>query len=284
MYGTTDISPDGRRMVGQVTQSDGRREEWLFDFDRGVAQNMSGRDPFEFSTIPRWTPDSKSLVYSGSRSLDGTAYVVRTSPDRPGVIDTLGRGAMITGATFTPSGDTAVAMVLDSLRVWRLAFVGVNPRSDPVRLTTATHGNAENPGISPDGKWLTYASDESGDRRQIYAEPFPPTGRRIQVTNRGGAEAQWSHRGDALFYRVGNQILRQPYTPGAENPFGTAKVFVEGPFAEFNGRTYSVHPDGKRVLVKMAPTEQTSREIRVHTDLLAELRRLESAAASPARP
>jgi Tol biopolymer transport system component len=284
MYGTTDISPDGRRMIGQVTQTDGRREEWMFDFARGVAQNLSGRDAFQFSSVARWTPDSKSLVYGATPSLGGAAFIVRVSPDRPGVVDTLGRGAMVTSATFTPSGDTAVAAVPDSSRVWRLVLFGVNPPSDPVRLTTASHAETQNAGISPDGKWLTYDADESGDRRQIYAEPFPLTGHRIQVTNRGGAEAQWSRRGDALFYRVDNQIVRVPYTAGAQNPFGTPKVFVEGPFAEFTGRTYSLHPDGKRVLVKVLSHEQTSREIRVHTDLLAELRRLESAASAPSRP
>jgi hypothetical protein len=83
-----------------------------------------------------------------------------------------------------------------------------------------------------------------------------------------------------VFYRNDTQILRVPVTLGAENPFGTPKVFVEGQFAEYPGRTFSVHPDGKRVLLDVLSNEQTSREIRVHTDLRAELKQLEAAAAA----
>ena len=68
-----------------------------------------------------------------------------------------------------------------------------------------------------------------------------------------------------------------------ENPFGKPQVFVEGDFADFQGRTYSVHPDGKRVLLKVLPFERTSREIRIHTDLVADLRRLEDESAVRAR-
>jgi serine/threonine-protein kinase len=282
MYGTTDISPDGRRLIAQVLQADGRREELIFDLTRNLAQKAPA-DPFEFSTTARWTPDSKSLVYSASSSLKGESFIIRTWPDRPGVIDTLGRtSASTTSATFTPKGDTLVMMISDSTSMFRLVVLSTNRGSAPVPIGNS-RGSIENPGISPDGKWLTYDSDESGgDRSQIYAEPFPPNGRRIQITNDGGAEPAWSRQGDAVFYRRGTRIYRIPVARGGDNPFGTPRVFAEGQFAEFPGRTFSVHPDGKRVLLKMIPTDQTSREIRVHTDLLAELKALD--AVRSARP
>jgi serine/threonine-protein kinase len=266
-------------MALQETQRDGRREEWIYDFERGVLQKVIDRDDFQFSSNVRWTPDSKSLVYAGSRTLGGERVIVRVSPGQSGTVDTLGRGSYITSTTFTASGDTAVAQAPDPLHVWHLVLFGIDPRSAPVQIGNSK-GWAENPGISPDGKWLTYDSDENGDHGQIFAEPFPPTGRRIQVTPGGGTEAAWSRRGDALFYRKDMQILRVPVTPGAANPFGAPKVFVEGNFAQFPGRTFSVHPDGKRVLLKVLSNEQTSREIRVHTDLLAELKQLEAAAST----
>ena len=173
-------------------------------------------------------------------------------------------------------------MASDSTRLFHLYLVLAKQRSPLTRIGNSG-GSTESPGISPNGKWLTYDSDESGDRPQVYAEPFPPTGRRIQITNEGGAEPAWSGQGDALFYRRGTRIYRVPVARGGDNPFGTPRVFADGQYAEFSGRTYAAHPDGKRVLLKLIPTEQTSREIRVHTDLIAELKRLD-AAGSIRRP
>ena len=276
MYGTNDISPDGRRVVIQVLQDDGRREDWILDLTRNVQERMRDLDAFQFSSVRRWTPNSKSLVYGGSSSLASESFILRMSPDHPGVYDTLGRGPYSTSATFTPSGDTIVVMGGDSMRVFHLYLLSAKQRSAMTPIGNS-RGSTENPGISPDGKWLTYDSNENGDRGQVYAEPFPPTGRRIQITSEGGAEAQWSRQGDALFYRKGTRIYRVPVARSGDNPFGAPHVFADGQFAEFSGRTFSVHPDGKRVLLKVIPTEQTSREIRVHTDLIAELERLDAA-------
>ncbi|HTJ24410.1 MAG TPA: protein kinase, partial [Gemmatimonadaceae bacterium] len=276
MYGTNDISPDGRRIVIQVLQDDGRRDERILDLTRNVEERLRDLEAFQFSSVQRWTPDSKSLVYGASSSLASESFILRTFPDHPGVYDTLARGPFSTSATFTPSGDTIVVMAGDSTRVFRLYLLSAKQRS-PMTPIGNSRGSTENPGISPDGKWLTYDSNENGDRGQVYAEPFPPTGRRIQITSDGGAEAQWSRQGDALFYRKGTRIYRLPVARGGDNPFGTPRVFADGQFAEFSGRTFSVHPDGKRVLLKIIPTEQTSREIHVHTDLIAELERLDAA-------
>ena len=278
MYGTNDISPDGRRIVIQVLQDDGRREERILDLARNVEERMRDLDVFQFTSVRRWTPDSKSLVYGASSSLSNQGFILRMSPDHPSVYDTLARGPYSMSATFTSSGDTIVVMGLagDSSRVFHLYLLSAKQRSTMTPIGNS-RGSTENPGISPDGKWLTYDSNENGDRGQVYAEPFPATGRRIQITSEGGAEPQWSRQGDAVFYRKGTRIYRVPVARGGDNPFGTPRVFADGPFAEFSGRTFSVHPDGERVLLKVIPTEQTSREIRVHTDLIAELKRLDAA-------
>ena len=281
MYGTNDISADGRRVVIQVLQDDGRRQELILDLTRNVEERIRDVDAFQFTSVRRWTPDSKSLVFGGSSALASEGFILRMSPDHPSVYDTLAPGPYSTSATFTPSGDTIVMMAGDSSRVFHLYLLSAKQRSTMTPIGNS-RGSTENPGISPDGKWLTYDSNENGDL-QVYAEPYPPTGRRIQITSDGGAEPQWSRQGDAVFYRRGTRIYRVQVARGGDNPFGTPRVFADGQFAEFSGRTFSVHPDGKRVLLKVIPTEQTSREIRVHTDLIAELKRLDAARSTRQR-
>ncbi len=57
------------------------------------------------------------------------------------------------------------------------------------------------PAVSPDGRWLAYASDESGTA-EIYVRPFPDAGSaRWQVSTAGGVSPIWSHSGKELFYR-----------------------------------------------------------------------------------
>jgi hypothetical protein len=56
--------------------------------------------------------------------------------------------------------------------------------------------------ISPDGRWLAYQSNESG-RYEVYVQPFPEGGRRIQVSTDQGVYPRWSPRGGELFFRSG---------------------------------------------------------------------------------
>jgi hypothetical protein len=56
--------------------------------------------------------------------------------------------------------------------------------------------------ISPDGRWLAYQSNESG-RYEVYVQPFPAGGQRIQVSADQGVYPRWSPRGDELFFRAG---------------------------------------------------------------------------------
>ena len=57
------------------------------------------------------------------------------------------------------------------------------------------------PAVSPDGRWLAYASDESGTS-EIYVRPFPDAASaRWQVSTAGGFSPVWSHSGKELFYR-----------------------------------------------------------------------------------
>ena len=55
--------------------------------------------------------------------------------------------------------------------------------------------------FSPDGRWVAYASDESG-RPEVYVQPFPGPGPKIQISTAGGIQPRWRRDGKELFYRV----------------------------------------------------------------------------------
>src|SRR5262249_3605934 len=72
--------------------------------------------------------------------------------------------------------------------------------------------------IPPDGKWFAYGSDESG-RDEIYAQPFPSLGARVQVSTEGGAQPIWSTDGRELFYRTSTHVMAAEVTARAPLAF-----------------------------------------------------------------
>ena len=122
-------------------------------------------------------------------------------------------------------------------------------REEMLLKTKFSEANGE---VSPDGRWLAYESNESG-QGEVYLAPFPGvnTSKR-QVSTDGGTRALWSKDGRELFYYVApDTIMAVPVTSRADLAVGKPEVVVKGPYAVAvnDGRHYDVSPDGKRFLL-----------------------------------
>jgi serine/threonine-protein kinase len=140
-----------------------------------------------------------------------------------------------------------------------------------------------NPEISPDGRWLAYESNESG-QREIYVRPFPQVeGGRWQVSSGGGARPLWARSGEELFYvsRTG-AIMRVGVDHRASWAATTPEQVVKPGYflASIDataGRSYDISPDGKRFLMikETAPDQAAaSPEIVIVQHFDEELKRL----------
>jgi WD40-like Beta Propeller Repeat len=168
----------------------------------------------------------KSDLFNPTWSADGKWVVFQTSQGDPGIGDIKG---------IRPGVDTA-----------------------PVALV-ATKYTESLPDISPDGHWLAYSSNESG-QYEIYVVPFPNTrAGKWMVSTRGGLEPYWSHRGNEIFYRDsgGNfmtvQVRTNPtFSIGRATPLfsvlGYVSDFDRCSVAEFD-RCYAVSADDRRFLM-----------------------------------
>jgi len=129
----------------------------------------------------------------------------------------------------------------------------VSPSSHEVQPLIQTPFAERNGDVSPDGRWLVYESDESG-QFEIYVRPFPDVmGGRWQVSTGGGTRPLWARNGQELFYlaptgalmRVG--VERGPtWTATAPAQLAGGRYFAA---AGNPGRTYDVSPDGRRFLM-----------------------------------
>ena len=113
--------------------------------------------------------------------------------------------------------------------------------------------NKSNGQISPDGKWVAYASDESGEW-EIYVTTYPNANGKWQVSRAGGTEPRWRGDSKVVFYIAPRQMLTEAAvsTDGAFSTTGTRPLFpirARPPISSTDLVTYDVTRDGKRFLV-----------------------------------
>ncbi len=245
------LSPDDRRLALGVV-SEGREEVWIKQMDRGPFTRLSLEGP---GLRPEWSPDGRDIFYF--RSLDrAQSDLRRRRADGAGTADVLLRPTRGVWE-LVPTSDRDRFIV-------RLGIPVGSFGTRDIYLFDRTQGAGDSAitpliaddryeeaaiGLSPDGRWLVYTSDESG-RREVYVRPFPDVnaGRR-QISRDGGGEPRWAHNGRELFYRrADNMLMSVPFEGGATfMPGAERELFsVTGYMANFAYTAYDVTQDDER--------------------------------------
>ena len=197
VYQHPRVSPDGKRIAVTVAEAIGPRADiWVYDIASATLTRLTngGRN-----VTPRWTPDGRRVAWTRTDTLTGV-WMQPWDASSPPQLITTGRGS-----EFTPSGDGLLANfgIPDDVD---LRLVPVPP--DSTRPARAILKGLSQPTIriSPDGRWLAYVSAQSGTR-EVYVQPFPGPGGRMQVSAGGGTEPVWAPNGKEIFYRGGQALL-----------------------------------------------------------------------------
>jgi serine/threonine protein kinase len=201
VYQEVSLSPDGRSAAVSVApDAGGVLDIWLYDLQRGI------RSRFTFDSTsdqtPVWSPDNRNIVFSSNRK--GNYDLYRKSTVGSGEVELLleAEGEQF-AYSFSPDGrflsyvsvlppDGSGAQKIDT---WILPLTG-DRKPFPFLETEFIEAHAR---FSPDGRWVAYASDESG-RFETYVRPFPGPGRRWQVSTNGGYFPHWRHDGKEIIY------------------------------------------------------------------------------------
>ena len=142
-----------------------------------------------------------------------------------------------------------------------------------------TQFSEHNGEVSPDGRWIAYQSDESGDY-EIYVRRYPGLDSRAQVSSDGGTRPVWARNGRELFYlKMDGTMMAVPVEPSDGSSFvtGPAKALFRGQYYTLQaGRSYDVSADGKRFLLikDAAPRAAAALQLVVVLHWSEELRRL----------
>jgi eukaryotic-like serine/threonine-protein kinase len=124
----------------------------------------------------------------------------------------------------------------------------------------STAFNETHAAIAPDGRWIAYASDESG-QPEIYVDSFPTPGHRGRITSGGGIEPRWARQTSELLFRRGSEVHAVSLLLASDRPeaIGTRRLFDAGG----DIRAYDVTPDGQRFLVNVPALAAKPRPITV---------------------
>ena len=238
------LSPDGRRMAVGVGLSSGTLNIWIKQLDRGTFTRLSfgGQD-----RRPAWSPDGRVVAFI--RDTTGSSEVVARPADGSGHARVLARlDRRIQEVDWSRSG-AWLLLRTDNGAAGAGDIVGVGTSGDttPVPLL-ATPYTELHPALSPDGRWLAYTSNESGNN-EVYVRPFPNTnGGRWQVSNGGGSEPRWSADGREIFFidpargLVAAQVRTAPTfaVTGLQNLFAAPTLAFDS-----YHQSYAVSPDGR---------------------------------------
>ena len=271
------LSPDSKQLALEIEGPS--HDFYLYDFARGVLTKLTLDG---LSHAPVWSPDGKRIAFR-SWKLDGPMTMWSMPADRSApeerLLDSKGFQSVV---SWSPDGNY-VAYV-DQFPETRYDVLVLPLKGErkpiPVAHTRFYEGS---PKFSPDGKWLAYCSSESG-RAEVYVQPFPGPGAKIQISSDGGNDPLWRRAGGELYYRDGDKMMVVEVLTHPSFTAGRPRLLWQGHYSPgmssscgFPGVTsfnYDVTSDGQRFLmVKDQHQDVASTRIHVVINWTQELAR-----------
>ncbi|NNF29086.1 MAG: serine/threonine-protein kinase, partial [Gemmatimonadetes bacterium] len=245
------LSPDGLRLTVDISPPNRLRDLYVWDSSLGSLSRLTDEPGEELFGV--WSRDGGTIYYSANVS--GPFGLYARAADGSGEPRLLHQGSRhLFAMSTTPDGARLLATTPgDPGGGFDIVSISLSDPQD-VQVHLATEHAEESPEVSPDGRWLAYASNSTG-QFQVYLGRFPDAGgQRWQVSVEGGNHPVWSATGDRMYWRAPSgdimetELAFEP-DPSILNSVVAASHTDQLYAAESTARRHAVSPVDQRVLL-----------------------------------
>jgi Tol biopolymer transport system component len=245
VYSNVELAPNGKSVaVDKNDIGNQNTDVWIYDLQGGSAKRMTFDAAID--AMPVWSPDGKRVVFSSSRKQTFDLYLKATD----GAQEERAIEAAPAWDKYPSSWsrDGKYILYTREMELWFLILPDLRDQ-----LFLKPPSAIKNGQFSPDGKWVAYASNESG-KWEIYVTSFPEAHGKWQVSNGGGDQPRWRGDGRELFYLAPDgKIVAVPVKEGASFSSGAPAALFQAnqkePVATSEQVAYDVTRDGQRFLI-----------------------------------
>jgi Tol biopolymer transport system component len=250
-----ELSPDGRRAAIHIEDNPGRGDIWVVDLDRATTSRLTF-DPQQHNHTPVWSRDGASVLFAKRGTFDIYAKNASGAGQERVVYRLMDRTQnFVYPLAIHPDLET---LVIGTSRNGGdlLTAPLAGGAASPFATTRAQEMFAQ---LSPDGRWLAYQSDESG-QPQVFVRSFPSGEAKYQASTIQGVRPRWRADGRELYYLQAVAASGPPLVAVSVEPAGQGLVLgTPEPLFPFQANaggghdgptsTYAPSPDGQRFLV-----------------------------------
>jgi Tol biopolymer transport system component len=247
------VSPDGRKIAVAIRRDASRDTDvWLYDLERASTTRLT----LDGGSYPVWSPDGTRVVYALGQNRASNLYMINadgsgkperlTTSDIPQTPASWSAGANAIAFMQRPTPDTFGIYVMPMGR----------PLAPTPSLFLESRVALTFPEFSPDGRSIAYVSSESG-RSEVYVQPYPGPGAKIQVSTAFGSEPTWTSHGRELLFRSATPTVMPTFSTAIDSAsplhIGIPRLLFEAKNGEYDRtvpmRAWDVTPDGRRLLL-----------------------------------
>jgi hypothetical protein len=277
-YGSPRISPNGKYLIYE--KAEGKQNLWIYDLARGISTRLTDEAGDDWN--PVWTRDSKRVAFCSTRQGNRQGAIFLKEADGSKQEERLVEGeTWPVPYSWSPGNNILafrqIAFGTTGYDIW--TFTIDEKKAEPL-IKTPFYESC--PKYSPDGKWIAYQSDSSGNM-EVYVKPSQaPSGAATSVSNGGGRGPLWSPDGSELFYESDGNIMSVAFRGEPALQMGKPTRFFKWDestspkLAPANVSdlpvNYDIAPDGRFICVVTYGEEK--RSIEVVLNWFEELKRL----------